>query len=126
MDFGPTALEVQNAERVMLPEDQQRMMLAYLASLQRGLKLGSMADLIALSSREILLLARKIDDPALGLFVQLLKSTEQGTALFEKLMGDHEEDNRPLVDEFFSRYLKSVSKPNCGKGIAIWGFPKRQ
>ncbi len=92
----------------MLPEDQQRMMLAYLASLKPGLKLKSLEDLAALSSHELLTLARRIDDPALGLFIQLLKSTRKGTSLFEKLMGDHEEDNRPLVDEFFSRYLKSV------------------
>jgi hypothetical protein len=92
----------------MLSDEHQRMMLAYLSGLGKGPRFRSLEDLAALSSRELLLLARKVDDAALGLFVQLLKSSQQGTSLFERLMGDHEEENRPLVDGFFSRYLKAV------------------
>ena len=92
----------------MLTEEHQHMMLAYLSGLGKGPRFRSLEDLAALSSRELLLLARKVDDAALGLFVQLLKCTGKNSTLFEKLMGDHEEENRPLVDAFFNRYLKAV------------------
>jgi len=84
------------------------MMMAYLSGLVQGPRIRTLEDLAALPSHELLQLARKVDETALGLFVQLLKSTKSGTSLFEKLMGDHEEENRPLVDEFFGRYLKAV------------------
>jgi hypothetical protein len=84
------------------------MMLAYLSGLKRGARLRTLDDLAALSARELLLLARKVDETALGLFIQLLKTAGDGGALFAKLMGDHEEDNRPLVDAFFERYYASV------------------
>ncbi len=87
------------------------MMLAYLSGLRKGARLRSLEDLAGLSSRELLLLARKVDEAALGLFIQLLKDSgpgNSGTPLFQKLMGDHEEENRLLVDEFFDRYFKSV------------------
>ena len=95
----------------MLSEEHQNMMLAYLSGLRKGARLRSLEDLAGLSSRELLLLARKVDEAALGLFIQLLKDSgpgNSGTPLFQKLMGDHEEENRLLVDEFFDRYFKSV------------------
>jgi hypothetical protein len=92
----------------MLSEEHQGMMLAYLSGLRKGARFRSLEDLAALSSRDLLLLARKVDEAALGLFVQLLKDSGRSTSLFQKLMGDHEEENRPLVDEFFGRYFKSV------------------
>jgi len=92
----------------VLSEEHQNMMLAYLSGLRRGARLRTLDDLGALSPRELLLLARKVDEAALGLFLQLLKTTGRGETLFAKLMGDHEEDNRPLVDEFFARYYQSV------------------
>jgi hypothetical protein len=92
----------------MLSEEHQRMMLAYLSGLTKSVRFRSLEDVAALSSHDLLQLARKVDDAALGLFVQLLKCTQQGKTLFERLMGDHEEENRPLVDEFFNRYLKAV------------------
>lgn len=92
----------------MLSEEHQNMMLAYLSGLRRGPRLRSLEDLAALSPRELLQLARRVDEAALGLFIQVLKCTGRGETLFAKLMGDHEEDNRPLVDEFFARYYRSV------------------
>ena len=92
----------------MLSEEHQSMMLAYLSGLGKGPRFRSLEDLAALASRDLLLLAGKVDAAALGLFVQLLKTAEKGETLFEKLMGDHEEENRPLVDAFFSRYLTAV------------------
>lgn len=92
----------------MLSEEHQNMMLAYLSGLRRGARLRSLDDLAALPARDLLLLARKVDDAALGIFIQLLKSAGEGRTLFAKLMGDHEEDNRPLVDAFFDRYYRSV------------------
>lgn len=92
----------------MLSEEHRDMMLAYLSGLRRGARLRTLDDLAALSARELLLLARRVDEAALGLFIQLLKTAGDGGALFAKLMGDHEEDNRPLVDDFFNRYYRSV------------------
>jgi hypothetical protein len=93
----------------MLNEEHERMMLAYLSSLLTGGKiLRSSADLCAMNTHELLVLAEKVDDSALGLFVQMLKATGEGARLFEKLMGEHEEENRPLVDAFFTRYLNVV------------------
>ncbi|HAO98572.1 MAG TPA: hypothetical protein DCQ83_00850 [Fibrobacteres bacterium] len=92
----------------MLSEEHQQMMLAYLSGLGKGPRFRCLDDLSALSARDLLLLARKVDDAALGLFVQLLKTGGGGESLFDKLMGDHEEENRPLVDAFFNRYFKAV------------------
>jgi hypothetical protein len=95
----------------MLSEEYEKMMLIYLSGLVDGPGFRKPEDLGRLSSRELLELSQKVDDSALGLFVQLLKGSageDGGEKLFEKLMGDHEEDNRALVDSFFSRYLKVV------------------
>jgi hypothetical protein len=92
----------------MLSEDYEKMMLIYLSGLVDGPGFRKSEDLNRLSSRELLQLSQKVDDSALGLFVQLLKGGQSGERLFEKLMGDHEEENRQLVDAFFSRYLKVV------------------
>jgi hypothetical protein len=96
----------------MLSEEYEKMMLIYLSGLVDGPGFRKPEDLSRLTSRELLELSKKVDDTALGLFVQLLKGSEGreggGEKLFEKLMGDHEEDNRELVDAFFSRYLKVV------------------
>jgi hypothetical protein len=92
----------------MLSEDYEKMMLIYLSGLADGPGFRKSEDLNRLTSRELLLLSEKVDDSALGLFVQLLKGGQAGERLFEKLMGDHEEENRQLVDAFFARYLKVV------------------
>ncbi|MDB5106507.1 MAG: hypothetical protein JWP91_4196 [Fibrobacteres bacterium] len=92
----------------MLSEDYEKMMLIYLSGLVDGPGFRKSEDLNRLSSHELLKLSQKVDDSALGLFVQLLKSSQSGERLFEKLMGDHEEENRQLVDAFFQRYLKVV------------------
>lgn len=92
----------------MLSEEHQQLMLAYLSSLRRGPRLQTPGDLAALSAHELLTLARKVDDSALGLFIHLLKQSGDGTSVFERLMGDHEEHNRPLVDAFFARYCNCV------------------
>jgi hypothetical protein len=92
----------------MLSEEYEKMMLIYLSGLVEGQGFRKVGDLNRLSSHELLELSQKVDDSALGLFVQLLKSSESGERLFEKLMGDHEEENRQLVDMFFNRYLKVV------------------
>lgn len=92
----------------MLSDEHQNMMLAYLSGLGKGPRFNSLADLAALPARDLLMLARKVDDAALGLFVQVLKSAGKNDTLFERMMGDHEEENRLLVDSFFSRYYRSV------------------
>lgn len=95
----------------MLPEDYEKMMLIYLSSLVEGRGFRTVEDLNRLGAEEILRLAQKVDDSAIGFFIQLLKSSHDGNRLFEKLMGDHEEENRELVESFFGRYLNSVLTP---------------
>ncbi len=93
----------------MLSEENEKMILAYLASLPGGESLSSPQELNRMTSRQLLLLGEEVDDSALGLFVQLLKQTKnQSEKLFEKLLGDHEEENRQLVDHFFNRYMSCV------------------
>jgi hypothetical protein len=92
----------------MLNEEHERLMLAYLSGLMEDKTLHSAEDLCAMETRDLLHLAQRVDDSALGLFVQILKTTGQGGRLFERLMGDHEEENRAMVDAFFNRYLRAV------------------
>jgi hypothetical protein len=92
----------------MIPEEYARVMLRYLSTLWKGPEFQTAGDLYRLSSSDLLRLAQKVDDSALGFLVQLLKGTPEGENLFHKLMGDHEEENRALVDEFFNRYMTVV------------------
>ena len=68
----------------------------------------SSQDIIDLSSKDILTLFSNLPDVLLPIFVSYVKSLGEGSEVFYKLMGDHEEDNRDLVDQFFNRYMNSV------------------
>jgi hypothetical protein len=92
----------------MLTARFEKLILKYLSGLNTGKRIKNLKDLEQLSARELLLLAKDIDDRMLGLFIQLLKSSRQGRSIFDKLMGDHEEANRDLVDSFFNRYMKMI------------------
>lgn len=82
---------------------------SYLSALsQDNVPLETREDLELLTSRQLLELANRMDEGALGYFVQILKSSSKGPALFNKLMGDHEEENRVLVNDFFSRYMNAL------------------
>ncbi len=70
----------------------------------------SVEDLKKMSSRELLQLAASIEDVLLPSFIQMLKKGEN-TGLFEKLMGEHELENKGLVDSFFERYMRMVMEP---------------
>jgi len=69
-------------------------------------------DLALLSSRQLLELADQTPPELLPLLVRFLKESRGGLRLFEKLMGEHEEENRELVDRFFSRYFQLVMEPS--------------
>ena len=71
-------------------------------------------DLALLNTRSLLELADKLPNPLLPIFVRFLKESRGGSGLFEKLMGEHEEENRELVDRFFGRYMGMVMEPNAG------------
>jgi hypothetical protein len=68
-------------------------------------------DLALLSSRQMLELADQTPQELLPLLVRFLKESRGGLRLFEKLMGEHEEENRELVDRFFARYFQLVMEP---------------
>ena len=97
-----------NRDTGVLSENFKHILLVYLSNLIPGLRFRSEKDLVSLSSRQLLQLAQKVEDEILGAFVHLLKSADFQENLFEKLMGDHEEENRELVNEFFERYQKMV------------------
>ena len=92
--------------------DMERIFLQYLTKLYGKKKFKTGMDLNYLDSGEILDLADKMPDELLPLFVQALKSGEKDGAPFQKLMGDHEENNRVKVDRFFNRYMKLILGEN--------------
>jgi len=69
------------------------------------------SDLALLSTRQLLELGDRCPTELLPLFVRFLKESRGGPRLFDKLMGEHEEENRILVDRFFSRYMELVMEP---------------
>jgi len=73
------------------------------------------SDLALLSSRQLLELIDATPPELLPILVRFLKESRGGVRLFEKLMGDHEEDNRELVDRFFNRYYELVSEPGAAE-----------
>ena len=74
-------------------------------------ELKQKSDLASLSTRQLLTLANAIDDALIPLLVQILKGQSENEDLFHKLMGDHEIENKDLVDTFFERYMKTVMEP---------------
>lgn len=91
-------------------EDVLRLMVLELLDRLHGVpgKIKTATDLAKLDSRTLLTLSELLPDELLPFFIQLLKETRDGAGLFEKLLGDHEEENRELVDKFFGRYMKLV------------------
>jgi hypothetical protein len=67
-------------------------------------------DLASLSTKQLLELANQVQEGALGFFVQVLKSSQSGIQVFDKLMGEHNEENSALVDGFFKRYMNEVMR----------------
>lgn len=63
------------------------------------------SDFSQLSSEELLSLAQALPDVLLPIFMRVLKESKGGAELFLKLMGEHDEAYRPLVDSFFQRYM---------------------
>ncbi|MBN1981150.1 MAG: hypothetical protein JW795_06440 [Chitinivibrionales bacterium] len=65
-------------------------------------------ELFGLESSDLLAIIASMDDALLPVLVTLFKNSEKGTDIFTKLMGEHEEENRKLVDSFFNRYMTLV------------------
>ncbi len=65
-------------------------------------------DLVQLPSTQLLRLCDRCPDALLPIVVRFLKEAQGGAKVFEKLMGEHEEENRELVDRFFHRYYTMV------------------
>lgn len=74
-------------------------------------------ELSCLESHEILQTAAKCPDSALPLFVHALKKSPEGVETFQKLMGDHEDDNIELVNSFFDRYMNVILSEEDPKGF---------
>ncbi len=76
-----------------------------------GMELLTVKDLAELPSKTLLVLGCKLEEELLPHYVQMLKEMELGESIFHKLMGEHEEENRELVDRFFERYMNVVMEP---------------
>ncbi len=88
-----------------LPDELAPRALAYFSQIL-GRDLEDVTDLAGLSAHDLLRLADLLPDGVLPALVSLLKGA--GAGVFEKLLGDHEEENRALSDRFFSRYRELV------------------
>ena len=93
---------------MQLPDEVVRQLLLHFSRLT-GRKLSCPRDLTELPSRTLLELARKLPDNFLPALVSLLKGAGEG--VFLKLLGEHEEENRELSQEFFRRYCAIVLEP---------------
>ena len=90
------------------PKEFEGPLLSYLSLISPRNKISGLEQLEQMDTREFLQLLQKTDDQVLGLVILYLKSSARGREFFEKLMGEHEEENRQLVDSFFDRYMKLV------------------
>ncbi|HNY32049.1 MAG TPA: hypothetical protein PKO15_14285 [Fibrobacteria bacterium] len=88
-----------------MPDELAPQALTYFSQIL-GRELEDVSDLAALSSRDLLRLADLLPEPILPALVSLLKGA--GAGVFDKLLGDHEEENRELSDRFFTRYRELV------------------
>jgi len=71
-----------------------------------GKKIVSMEDLQKIPASQFLDITEKLPDQLLALLFQVIKGRDTSRTFFDKLMGDHETENRFKVDQFFSRYMK--------------------
>lgn len=77
--------------------------------LLRGkVELRNLDEFADLESRTLLELLDKCPDPLLPILIRILRESPHSTGVFQKLMGEHEEENRPLVDRFFQRYMNMM------------------
>ena len=90
----------------MIPDSLKKQFYGYLSRVSNNNPITNLRDLEIMSSQKLLALADKIEIPLLPLFINLLKSSEEN--LFEKLMGDHEEENKTEVDSFFKKYQQVI------------------
>jgi len=91
----------------MIPEKIQQSLLKFLSGVIKK-PINSINDILELSAHELLTVIDTVNDDCLYILIQLFKSSQSGTELFHKLMGDHEEENRELVDRFFTRYMNII------------------
>ena len=91
-----------------MPDELAARTLAYFGRVL-GRHLRVPADLVDLPAKDLLLLADRIPDGFLPALVGLLKGLGQGA--FERLLGEHEEENRELSERFFQRYRAVVLEP---------------
>jgi hypothetical protein len=88
-----------------LEEHWEILFIRYLNHHFPPIRLKSVEDLNMLSARSILEIADRLNDELLPYLVALTKKANKESDLFQKLMGNHEEVNRKLVDSFFERYM---------------------
>jgi hypothetical protein len=91
-----------------MPDELAARTLAYFGRVL-GRRLTVAADLVDLPASDLLLLADRIPDGFLPALVGLLKGL--GPGAFERLLGEHEEENRELSERFFQRYRAVVLEP---------------
>jgi hypothetical protein len=91
----------------MIDKTTEQLLLAQLSRISRK-PIRDADTLFNLDAAELLRIIDRMDDRVLPILVQLFKSSDSGVDLFHKLMGNHEEDNRILVNRFFERYMSVI------------------
>ena len=107
-------------DAMRMPEELASRALAYFGRIL-GKEIPSREALAELPSGELLLLADRMPDGFLPALVGLLKGV--GSHGFDKLLGDHEEENRELSERFFERYRAMVLEPPAHEDdnpLEIW------
>ncbi len=92
----------------MLDQETKDLLLNYLSMVNRNRTFRTAEDLNQLSSNDLLSILCEVNDDALPFFVNLIKEADSKGELFQKLMGDHDEENSSLSEEFFTRYMGMV------------------
>lgn len=91
-----------------LPEELVERILAHFSQLL-GRPVSTRRQLVELPASDLLRLSDRLPDAFLPALVGILRG--EGSSAFQRLLGDHEEENRDLSERFFSRYMALVLEP---------------
>ncbi|MGL1936931.1 MAG: hypothetical protein OCD01_18025 [Fibrobacterales bacterium] len=92
----------------MLDQESKDLLLNYLSMVRSEYEFKTAEDINKLSASDLLRILNEVNDDALPFFVNLIKEADSKGSLFQKLMGEHQEDNVALSETFFKRYMGMV------------------
>lgn len=92
---------------MMNPEEYQKIIFAYISVRCRA-EVKSIEDMLNVKSELLLDILNNSEEPIVIALISIMKSSNEGRWFFDKLMGDHEIENKPAVEKFFNIYQKIV------------------